>query len=336
MHAAPANTRRELSLCPTVCSDSVDVVAMGVDGYLIVPWADTTRLVMTPPAYSNPTLWHLALRDWWWGTRPNRDRIAQRLHANTEAQPARLANVRAVLVGHGHYDHLMDLPPLFPYLSNATVYGNSTVVRALYPTQRMPAPPLVDVTATVGRSSTAPGADIVVGPRVRVRPIAWAHAPNIGGWTIASGHYDANRSTLPRTVHGWRMGEPLAWTVDVLDSHGGVVLRLFHHDAAATLSVVRNALAAIATMPSAAHTVVILSAANWDQANAYPSALLASLEPDQVIFGHWEDFFRSPTKRPKVVRGIRAAELIATVEKFVGPRWTVLEPGSTVRVRLGR
>lgn len=328
---SPAGTQRAVALCQSACTDSVDVVAMGVDGYLIVPWADTTRLVMTPPAYSNPSLWHLVLRDWWWGTRSNRARVQRGLARVPDAPPSRLANVRAVLVGHGHYDHVMDLPAMREQLPQATIYGSATVVHALRPAFAPTA--LADVRDQIGRNRTAPGRDIEVGPRLRARPIAWAHAPNLGGWTIAAGHYDRDRRTLPRTVHGWRMGEPLAWTVDVLQADGAVALRVFHHDAAAPLDVVRAALEVMRTMPAATHTVVIMTAANWDQPSAYPGALLASLEPEQVLFGHWEDFFRSPLGAPKVVRGISAPELVREVERFVGPRWSVLAPGATLRIR---
>ena len=34
------------------CRDSVDIVAMGVHGFLMVPWRDSTELVMTPPSYT--------------------------------------------------------------------------------------------------------------------------------------------------------------------------------------------------------------------------------------------------------------------------------------------
>ncbi len=308
---------------------------MGVDGYLVVPFADTTHLVMTPPAYSNPTLWHLALRDWWWGTRPNRGRISRGLNAVPDASPARLAHVRAVLVGHGHYDHAMDLPPMLPLLSSATIYGSATVAHLLKPAiARGVTARLADVTDSVGSSTTKHGGDITVGPRVRVRPIAWAHAPNLGSWTIAAGQYTSDRKRMPHTVHGWRMGQPLAWTIDILDERGTVALRVFHHDAAAKLDVVRSALDVLRAMPKAERTVVIMTAANWDQPSAYPGALLATLEPDRVIFGHWEDFFRSPALKPKVVRGISADELVHEVNRFVGERWSVLAPGATLRIRI--
>jgi L-ascorbate metabolism protein UlaG (beta-lactamase superfamily) len=325
----PAGTARVLSLCVASCRDSVDVVALGVDGFLVVPWRDTSRLVMTPPSYSNPSLWHLALRDWWWGTRSNSARVARGIAAAPTAQ-SRLGRVQAVLVGHGHYDHLLDLPALLPAMPNATVYGSATVAHLLRPAfGQAPATGLPSRTMAV----TA-GTPIEIGPVVQARPLAWGHAPNVAGWTIASGRYTSDRHTLPRTVHGWRMGDPLAWVIDVRGSDGRVALRLFHHDAAASLDIVRAALAEMQRMPRAAHTVVIMSAANWDQAAGYPGALLATLEPDHVVFGHWEDFFRPPTASPKVVRGISARALVTEVERYVGPQWSALAPGATLHIRV--
>jgi L-ascorbate metabolism protein UlaG (beta-lactamase superfamily) len=323
---APAGRTRVVSLCASICTDSVDVAALGVDGFLIVPWRDTTQLAMTPPGYRNPSLWHLVLRDWWWGTRANPRRVANGI-MRVPGLLDRLPRVRAVLVGHGHYDHTMDIPEMLAGMPNATIYGSETVAHLLRP---------VFGSGPVRATAVHPGQDLAIGPHLQARALAWGHAPNVGGWTIAAGRYTTDLRALPRSVQGWRMGEPLAWTIDVLDDDHHIALRIVHHDAAADLAIVRAAVAEIRSMPPATHTVLIMTAANWDQAASYPGALLASLEPDRVLLGHWEDFFRDPAKRPKVVRGIQASALVREVERFVGPRWSVLEPGATLRVRTGR
>ena len=81
------------------CRDSVDIVAMGVGGLLFVPWRDSTQLIMTPPSYTNPTLWWTALGNWLFGSSPNTARIERRLRDNPLAGIDRLARVRSVLVG---------------------------------------------------------------------------------------------------------------------------------------------------------------------------------------------------------------------------------------------
>ena len=45
-----------------------------------------------------------------------------------------LARTQAILAGHSHYDHLMDLPYITSrYAPQATVYGNDTMVNLLAP-----------------------------------------------------------------------------------------------------------------------------------------------------------------------------------------------------------
>lgn len=327
--------------CTSACTDSVDIIALGVDGYLVVPWRDTTTLVMTPPSITNPSLARMALVDWWWGTHANPTRVTARLTSLPGADRARLSRVAAVLVGHGHYDHAMDIPALLPLLPNASVFGSTTVANLLAPAfgnvdASSPAatPQLRDIMPSVGREAAHPGESLPLGQLLRVRPIAWAHAPNVARLTFASGEQRTPRRTLPRTTHGWMMGEPLAWAIDVLGAKGDVALRLFHHDAGAPREVVLRAIDVLATMPPARRTVAIMTAANFDKASGYPQVMLATFQPDHLLLGHWEDFFRAPERPLRIVRGIRGRELVPIVEQFQQQRWTALAPGATLRIRI--
>lgn len=320
------------------CRDSIDIVAMGVSGFLFVPWRDTTQLVMTPPSYTNPTLWWTVFGNWLFGSSPNEARLARRLRDLPAAGPDRLARVRAVLVGHGHYDHLMDLPPLARNLPNATVYGSRSVVNTLNAVPAFggasgPASRLVSVDSLAGVTADRPGYSLSIGDAVRVRAIAWEHAPNFGTHVIARGNVEPARSTLPRGIFGWKLGRVFAYAIDVLDQDGRVGSRIIVHDAGASPQVVRRAVAVIGTMPVARSTVLVITAANFDQEPSYPDILLASLAPEHVLLGHWEDFFRSPEKAERVVRGIHGPALIDVVQRYQGDRWTALRAGATLRVR---
>ncbi|QJR35836.1 MBL fold metallo-hydrolase [Gemmatimonas groenlandica] len=320
------------------CHDSVDMVAMGVSGFLFIPWRDSTQLVMTPPSYTNPTLWWTVFGNWLFGSSSNDARIARRLRDLPAAGPERLSRVRAVLVGHGHYDHVMDLPPLARALPNAVVYGSRSVVNTLNAVPEFrgasQAPSrLVSVDSLAGVTADQPGRDIPVGDMVRVRAIAWEHAPNFGTHVIARGTVESARSTLPRGLFGWKLGRVYAYAIDLLDRDGHVGSRIVVHDAGASPEVVRRAVRVIGTMPSARTTVVVITAANFDQEPSYPDILLASLAPQHVLLGHWEDFFRSPEKEERVARGIRGQRLIDVVQRYQGDRWTALRAGATLRVR---
>lgn len=314
------------------CRDSVDIVAMGVHGFLMVPWRDSTELVMTPPSYTNPTLPWMLFGNWLLGSHPNSARIERRLRDLSAASFNRLAQVRAVLVGHGHYDHLMDLPYLAPYLPNATVYGSSTVVNMLAPARGF-AGRLRSVDSSAGIDASIPGQSIAIGRTVTVRAIAWAHAPNIGSHVIARGERTTPRTALPRGVFGWKLGRVYAYAIDILDADGLVGGRIVVHDAAAPPDVVQRAAAVIGTFPAARSTTLIITAANFDQVPQYPELLLTLLAPTHVLLGHWEDFFRSPEKPERVVRGIRARTLVDHLTRVQGSRWTALNAGATLRVR---
>jgi hypothetical protein len=340
LHPVAASQIKTLGDCATGggCRDSVDIVAMGVGGLLIVPWRDSTQLVMTPPSYTNPTLWWTAFGNWLVGSRPNTARIERRLRDNPLAGIDRLSRVRAVLVGHGHYDHLMDLPYLARYLPHATVFGSSSVTNTLnavpeFSGRDSQPSRLASIDSLAAVDGDHPGRSFDVGSAVRVRAIAWEHAPNFGSHVVARGSTASPKAALPRGLFGWKLGRVYLYAIDIMDPDGTVGSRILVHDAGASPVVVRRAVNVIGTMPAARSTIVVITAANYNQEPSYPDILLASLAPEHVLLGHWEDFFRSPEKAERVVRGIHPQKLIDVVQRYQGDRWTALRVGATLRVR---
>jgi hypothetical protein len=224
LHPTEPGSIKRVGDCTTACTDSVDIVAMGVAGFLVVPWRDTTQLVLTAPFFTNPSVPWMIVGDLLLGTHPDTARITRRLTAMPAANADRLSRVAAVLVGHGHYDHLMDIPALVPRLPNATVYGSETVTNLLAPVPTLRAR-RVSVDSTAGRDAKQPGTSYSIGAAVSVRATAWAHAPNIGTVTIAPGHVRTPRSSLPRSVHGWKMGAVYGYVIDVNRTDGTVAFR---------------------------------------------------------------------------------------------------------------
>jgi len=335
LQPTPVNSVQRIATCASACRDSVDVVAMGVSGFLVLPWRDTTRLVLTPPMLTNPTVWWMTFGDPLFGTSADTARITRRLAAMPAANAERLSRVHAVLVGHGHYDHLMDLPPLLPRMPHAVVYGSSTVANLLAPVPGLVPARRVAVDSIAGTGAAFTGRSIDVGPAVRVHAMRWAHAPNFASLTIAPGHQTTPRRSLPRTIHGWKMGQPFAWAIDVRDTTGTVQYRFVYHDAAAGGDVQRRAAEVIRALPTATHTVLMMTAANYDQPGDYPDVLLASLAPEHelrhVLLGHWDDFFTTPERPARVVRGIDARALAAHLNPFVGDRWSAPRAGAVTR-----
>jgi glyoxylase-like metal-dependent hydrolase (beta-lactamase superfamily II) len=112
--------------CPTfratesISPDGVQVRFLGVGGFLI---SHGGRSIMTPPLYSNPTIGEVAVSDLY----PDGERIDRLLHYKVD-------DLLAIVVGHSHYDHALDIP----YISlkrapKARIYGSQTLLNILNP-----------------------------------------------------------------------------------------------------------------------------------------------------------------------------------------------------------
>lgn len=338
---APVSHLRVVNACSGhVCTDSMDIVALGVSGYLFLAWRDTTQLVLMPPGFRNPSIWRL-LSGWDWirGTRPDTARITRRFAQMPAASRARLARVQAILVGHGHYDHLLDLPAIAPLMPISRVYGSQTVVNLLWGVDAFrdadgARTRLVNVDAIAGQDVTQLGEWITpsTGPW-RFKAVAWQHARNFPGITFSAGDQSAPTIALPRTASGWKMGPVYAWTLDLRDGLGGTSCRVIMQDAAASPAVVARASAIWNSERRAGATLALITAANFDRVQQNPDTLLALLKPQHVLLGHWEEFFRSPEKSWRLVRGIEGQQLIDRVRAKMDTAWTALEPGAVLRLK---
>ena len=336
---SPVRTFTSVNACgDRVCRDSMDIIALGVSGYLFMAWRDTTHVVLVPPGFRNPSIWRVFVGDVIAGTHPDTARIRRRLAQMPAASLARLARVRTILVGHGHYDHLLDLPAMAPLMTTSRVYGSETVVNLLWGASVFRDASgshtrLVNVDAMVGQDAANPGEWIVPGSGPwAFKAVAWQHARNFPGVTYAKGDQRTPRDRLPRTARGWKMGPVLAWTLDLRDSAGGTSCRVLLQDAAASPMVVTRAAAIWNHEAPASATLAVITAANYDRVKDNPDALLTLLRPQHVLLAHWEEFFRSPEQPWRLVRGINGQALIDRVRAHVGDRWSALEPGAVLRL----
>lgn len=262
--------------------------------------------------------------------------VDHELHRLLGPDLASLADVRTILVGHAHYDHLMDVPVLARrYMPNATIHGTLTTKHILmgdpyfraHPERIDSLTPADSVIATpwrVGRWIYSPSRAI------RFMPVATSHAPNWWFISLASCRTERDRSSLPRTARGWCRGEPVSYLIDLLDSAGEPVLRLFYQDAASRpMDVMLPPLTGRDQRPV---DIVIVCAGNFKKVDDYPTLLTAALRPKYVIVGHWEDFFHAPEEMPTPVRLTDTEELAARLDMLGRGRWLALVPGGSLTV----
>lgn len=297
---------------------TVQVRYLGVGGYLIRLGDDA---VMTAPLYSNPGLLPEVL-----GTiRPN-ERLIHRFHPR-QNNPAQ---IRGILVGHAHYDHLMDVPYVRAwYAPQAKIYGNHEVTKLLrlydggQAPKGFPSPlphlrtgeDLVDVMSYVdGRmcAGAAPsheraphrcapyvnqaGAWITLpGERIRVRALCSRHSPQFAGYHQSPGCLEQDPRRLPQRNGDYREGHPLAYLIDFLAGDGKPIYRIYYADAArdGAFGSVHPELLAERNVDLA-----LLCAGNtYTVEGSNNVALVADIKPRAVILGHWENFFHHQGRR---------------------------------------
>jgi L-ascorbate metabolism protein UlaG (beta-lactamase superfamily) len=316
---------------PSACLGEVRFNYLGVGGLLIRSGSDA---IITAPSFTHPGL--LAVATPFWPIHSDSATVDHELHRLLGADMRALDSVEAVLVGHAHYDHLMDLPLLARrYLPNAQIYGTLTTKRTLMGDSSMRARadridslyPFDSIVATpwhVGRWLYTPTRHL------RFMALRSSHAPNWWFITLAPCHERRDRGTLPRTGWGWCRGEPVSYLVDVLNDAGRPVFRIFYQDAAAhPLDVVLPPFAADDEHPV---DVAIVCAGNFKKVEEYPTLLLAALHPRFVIVAHWEDFFHLQGDSPTPVRLTDTEELAARLNRLGTQRWRALTPGAQVVV----
>ncbi|MEN5034837.1 hypothetical protein [Pseudomonas sp. TWI929] len=253
---------------------------LGIGGYL-VRWRGEALLIA--PLFSHPSPFSLSMK-------PDEIKLSQKM------PPA--DDVTMLLIGHAHYDHLLDVPWIMQHRApNAIAYGSVTVgriLRAVIAPERV-----VDAQSKMARVQNGKPAEkgtwiYSTQRHFRAMPIQSMHAPHFAGYTLASGSYDkdADLTELPSTALGWKQGQVLAWMIDLLNDAGEPVLRLHYLDSASSppfgLPVLQG--------DGKPVDVQILAVSSWQNVDDYPSALLASTKPRLVVLGHWENFLVDDAK----------------------------------------
>ncbi len=201
-------------------------------------------------------------------------------------------DVRAILVGHAHYDHLMDVPRVATaHAPSARILGSSTVRNSLGTWSGLMG--RVDVVEPFAADEDHVGQWMAYGPGVRILPLRSLHGPHFDGLTLYGGTVDEPLARAPRRATEWLEGHTFAFLVDFLDSAGDVVFRVYYQDAVAQPPFGFAPAALIAERPV---DVAVLVPATFEEVAWHPEAIVANLRPRRILLGHWEDFFQ-PVER---------------------------------------
>ncbi|HZI40252.1 MAG TPA: hypothetical protein VFD67_01070 [Gemmatimonadaceae bacterium] len=333
LHPLPRDSTARLRGCDSVagCVGTVRFTYLGVGGFLIATDSDA---IMTAPSFSHPRL--LAVATPLWPIHGDSEVVDRELQRLLGADMEILPRVHSILVGHAHYDHLMDVPLVARrFAPAARIYGSLTTKRTLMGDtflrahadrvdSLMPADSVIATAWRVGRWMYSPSR------RMRFMAVHSSHAPNWWFVTIAPCQEKADRKSLPRTGWGWCRGEPVSYVIDLLDGRGRPVFRMFYQDAASRPTDV--VLPPFAGADQRRVDLAIVCAGNFKKVEEYPTFLLAGLRPTFVILAHWEDFFQAQGDAPTPVPRTDTRELATRLDLMGSARWITPVPGGHVVV----
>ena len=282
----------------------VQVRFLGVGGFVVRRGSD---VVMSAPLYSNPPPPAFLVE-----ICPNR-RVLDHYFQEHELA-AEMTDLRAILVGHGHYDHLMDVPYFLEKAAGARVYGSVTTRRILagYGPQTAarvtalnePGQNRVDFThcgeeggrgcvvspGEAGRWLDVAGTD----GRVRVQAFCSRHPPQVlHAIRFWPGCVEEDLPRAPSRADDYLEGETLAFLVDFMEN-GRPVFRVYYQDAPVSRPVGWVPDDVIAERGV---DLALLCTGNFDAVRRPEEVVSANLKARQVVLHHWDDFFDPSTER---------------------------------------
>lgn len=338
----------KVDACPIVttrAADAVEVQYLGVGGLLISRGDD---VVMTAPLYSNPSLLEFAFDH---DIRSDPFLIDQVL-------PERARKASAILVGHSHYDHLLDVPYVaLHHAKDASIYGSVTTRNLLAPILTALQAGGRDVIPLDDKAldpwKQQPGEWVKVGKAVRVMAIRSEHSDQFElsllgirlPFHVFRGvvQHDALRE-LPHRGSEWAEGTVFAYLIDFLDEKDQPIFRVYYQDSGANQDIGLPTSAQLeAWGRRTVDLAVICVGGEWKRLRAHPESLIRALRPRFALLAHWEDFFvtqraacvdkefRSPPAAPRLLGFLHRTD----VDRFRGRvKKAVKEEGLATRTWL--
>ncbi|WP_085687647.1 MULTISPECIES: MBL fold metallo-hydrolase [unclassified Pseudomonas] len=307
---------------------------LGVGGWLL-HWKGEG--LMLAPSFSNPGLFGLR------GV-PSPLVLANERKIDKAMREVRgFGDVQMMLVGHGHYDHLLDVPWIVEhYMPGATIYGSETVKHILHGFDGLNEVQVVDVPPGKMARLRKPGESGPLmregewitseGGHIRVMPIESEHAGHVAGLNLIPGGYRQDLTKPELSLWRWKPGQSLAWVIDLMDDKGEPVYRIHYQDSAATPP--------FGFVPDFADKkaidVEILCASSWIQVPHYPQRVLERHRPRMVLIGHWENFFANDPHEPRLLVGQDVRAFIQVVQTTVGRHVPVILPAPLSEVAFPR
>ena len=297
-------------------SEPLRLVYLGTGGWIL---EHSGSMVLTGPLFTNPGFFTTGLL-------PIRSdtAIVDRYMSGYDVSAA-----LAILVGHAHFDHLMDVPRLAErHAPSARIVGSRTVANTLGTWSGLAE--RLDVVDDSAADQVSVGRWLRYGDRIRLMPLRSYHAAHFDGYTLYQGTRAQPLTEEPAWATDWLDGETYAFLIDFMAGPDSIAFRVYYQDAVAPPPAGFAPEQLIEQRPV---DVALIVPATFDQVDWHPEALIENLQPKRVILGHWEDFF-SPMDRPaESVRLTDLAHFERRLERVFEGEWWRPDRWTEIRLR---
>ena len=321
----------------------IRVVYLGTGGFYIErKYGTETVGIMTAPFFSHISLEALGFA----ALKSDADAVDTFLPQLVP--PGDLRRVEAILAGHAHHDHILDLPRvLMHHCPKASAFGNTSMVNIL--AGAVPQARLASLNGSMYTDDQAAQNQNVTwtysnNKRIRFTAIESDHSPNFKLGCVqvdfARGRVNTMRTDLPERARGWKVGQTLAFVIDFLkEGTTEVEFRIYYQDTPHAAGGADRARA----FPngSAKVDLAIVCTATSNYVEGYFTTLRQELNPEHYILGHWEHFFDEYSLDPSKLKPVNIKSLLTVTEptevierlekEDPGADWVLPTPGTELR-----
>jgi hypothetical protein len=282
----------KIAKCPVVttdASDAVDVRYLGVGGVLL---SRKTDAILTAPLYSNPSLLEFAADHQIQSDPETIDRLF----------PVEGRSAQAILVGHSHYDHLMDVPYIaLHHALSANVYGSMTTVNLLHSINTKLSPrKVIALDGKAWNPPKQPGEWVSITKTMRIMALRSEHSDQFEldamgiqmPFHLFRGVQEEPLTALPRRPSEWVEGPVFAYLIDFLDDAEKPIFRVYYQDSGTNMGIGVPGPAQLAAWGrDRVDLALICEGGEFRRLRSHPETIIRELRPRFALLIHWEDFF---------------------------------------------
>ncbi len=272
---------------PEELAFAADALARPGPGAVTVRWLGTAGFAIEHGG-------HTLLIDPYVTRAPLRRCIVSALRPDLEAIAAHVPRADAIVVGHSHFDHVLDVPAIAK-ATGATVFGSVSAANLC----RASGVPEAQIDVVERPAGSAP-VDRESGP-FRLRFLPSAHSRFLAGRVPFPGDI-ADCDEVPLRTERYRCGAVFGVEICV----GG---RTLYHVGSAELVE-----ASLGDRPRNID-LVLLCVAGWTSTDSYPERIARALSPRAALLSHWDNFFRPMDRGATPLPAMRMPQLVDRLDK---------------------